>query len=124
MEALYIEEKNTAGKIQNQWPDQEIQISAVFYLPPLKYSMWDLDVLQESPFFKKEMIGTTIFTNDPISPLETDEDDFEIGYFNDNYDIVAKVPFKETFKVKVKIRSITRLQPKLFIDNDELDQLF
>jgi hypothetical protein len=70
------------------------------------------------------MIGTTIFTNDPISPLETDEDDFEIGYFNDNYDIVAKVPFKETFKVKVKIRSITRLQPKLFIDNDELDQLF
>jgi hypothetical protein len=34
MEALYIEEKNTAGKIQNQWPDQEIQISAVFYLPP------------------------------------------------------------------------------------------
>lgn len=124
METLFIEEKNTASQIQNQWPDQEVQISAVFYHPPLKYLMWDFDVLQDSPFFKKEMIGTTIFTNNPIAPPETEEDDFEIGYFNDDYDIVAKVPFKETFKVKVKIRSITRLQPKVFIDTDELDQLF
>ena len=122
METLFIEEKNTASQIQNQWPDQEVQISVVFYRPPLKL-MRDFKVLQDSPFIKKEMIGTTIFTNNPIAPPETEEDDFEIGYFNDDYDIVAKAPITKSFKVKVKIRSISRLQPKVFIDNDELNQL-
>ncbi|GET29324.1 hypothetical protein [Prolixibacter sp. SD074] len=124
METLFIEEKNTASQIQTQWPEQEVQISSVFYHTPLKYLMWDLDVLQDSPFIKKEVIGTTIYTNNPIALPETEDDDSEIGYFNDDYDIVAKVPFKETFKVKVKIKSISRLQPKVFIDTDELDQLF
>lgn len=50
-----------------------------------------------------------------IKNRTTEEDDYEIGYFNDDYDIVAKVPFKESFKIKVKIRSISRLQPKVFI---------
>jgi hypothetical protein len=116
-----MEEKNTASQIQTQWPDQEVQISSVFYHPPLKYLMWNLKVLQDSPFIKKEMIGTTIFTNNPIAPPETEDDDFEIGYFNDDYDIVAKAPITKSFKVKVKIRSISRLQPKVFIDNDELN---
>ncbi|WP_010424104.1 hypothetical protein [Anaerophaga thermohalophila] len=124
MKTLFMEEKNTASLIQNQWPVQEFQISSVFYHTPLKYLMWDLKALQDSPFIKKEMIGTTIFTNNLIALSETEEDDSEIGYFNDDYDIVARVPFKETFKVKVKIRSITRLQPKVFIDTDELDQQF
>jgi hypothetical protein len=123
METLFMEEKNTASQIQTQWPDQEVQISSVFYNTHLKYLMRDLKVLQDSPFIKKEMIGTTIYTNNPIAPPETEEDDFEIGYFNDDYDFVAKVPVTKSFKVKVKIRSISRLQPKVFIDNDELNQL-
>lgn len=43
---------------------------------------------------------------------KTEEDDYEIGYFTDDYDIVAKAPITKSFKVKVKIRSISRLQPK------------
>ena len=31
-------------------------------------------------------------------------------------DVVAKVPFKETFKIKVKIRGIKRLEPKVILD--------
>jgi hypothetical protein len=101
-----------------------LQVSAVFNTIPLKYFFWEFEVQQGSPFNKKEMIGTTISTNNPVTQPETEEDDYETGYYNDDYDIVAKVPFKETFKVKVKIRSITRLQPKVFIDFDELDQVF
>lgn len=124
METLFIEEKNTASQIQIHWPGKETQVSSVFYHTPLQYLMWDFEVLQDSPFIKKEMIGTTILTNNPVTQPETEEEDYETGYYNDDYDIVAKVPFKESFKVKVKIRSITRLQPKVFIDFDELDQVF
>lgn len=123
METLFMEERNTASFVKPEWPDEEFQVSAVFNTIPLKYFLWDFEIQQGSPFNKKEMIGTTIFTNNPIAPPETEEDDFEIGYFNDDYDIVAKVPVTKSFKVKVKIRSISRLQPKVFIDNDELNQL-
>ena len=70
------------------------------------------------------MIGITILTSKPVTQPETEEDEYETGYYNDDYDIVANVPFKESFKIKVKIRSISRLQPKVFIDFDELDQVY
>lgn len=124
METLFKVEKNTASQIQIHWPGEEAQVSSVFYNTPLNYLVWDFEVLQDSPFIKKEMIGTTISTNNPVTQPETEEDDYETGYYNNDYDIVAKVPFKESFKVKVKIRSITRLQPKVFIDFDELNQVF
>ena len=124
METFFIEEKNTASQIQIHWPGEEAQVSSVFYNTPLNYLVWDFEVLQDSPFIKKEMIGTTISTNNPVTQPETEEDDYETRYYNNDYDIVAKVPFKESFKVKVKIRSITRLQPKVFIDFDELNQVF
>lgn len=50
--------------------------------------------------------------NENINPFDIEEDDYEIGYFTDDYDIVAKAPITKSFKVKVKIRSISRLQPK------------
>jgi hypothetical protein len=124
METLYIEEKNTASFLEPEWPDKGFQVSTVFNTIPLKYLFWEFKPQKGSLFNKKEMIGTTIFTNNPVTPPETKEDEYEIGYYNDDYDIVANVPFKETFKIKVKIKSITRLQPKVFIDFDELDQVF
>jgi hypothetical protein len=124
METLFIEEKNTASSVKPEWFDEGLQVSAIFNTIPLKYFLWEFEVQQGSPFNKKEMIGTTVFTSNPVTHYEKEEDEYETGYYNDDYDIVAKVPFKETFKVKVKIRSISRLQPKVFIDFDELDQAF
>lgn len=124
METLYIDEKNTTSFVKPLWPDEGFQVSAVFNTIPLKYLFWEFEVQKGSPFNKKEMIGTTIFTSIPVTQPETDEDEYETGYYNDDYDIVANVPFKESFKIKVKIRSISRLQPKVFIDFDELDQAF
>lgn len=34
----------------------------------------------------------------------------------DNYDITVKVPVKKQFKIKVRIRSIERMNPKIAID--------
>jgi len=124
METLYIEEKNTASFVKPEWTDERFQVSAVFNTIPLKYLFWEFEAQQGSLFNKKEMIGTTIFTSNPVTQPETEEGEYETGYYNDDYDIVANVPFKESFKIKVKIRSITRLQPKVFIDFDELDQAF
>jgi len=123
METLYIEEKNTASFLEPDWQDKGFQVSAVFNTFPLKYLFWEFIPQKGSLFDKKEMIGTTVFTNNPVTPPETKEDEYEIGYYNDDYDIVAKAPVTKSFKVKVKIRSISRLQPKVFIDNDELNQL-
>jgi hypothetical protein len=123
METLYIEEKNTASFVKPEWTDEGFQVSAVFNTIPLKYLLWEFEAQQGSPFNKKEMIGTTVFTNNPVTQPETEEDEYETGYYNDDYDIVAKAPITKSFKVKVKIRSISRLQPKVFIDNDELNQL-
>lgn len=44
------------------------------------------------------------------------EDDYEMGYFNDDYDIVANVPYKSTFKIKVKIKSISRMELNISLD--------
>jgi hypothetical protein len=124
METLFIEKKNTASFVIPECSDEGFQVSAVFNTIPLNYFLWEFEIQQGSPFIKKEMIGTTIFTNNPIALPETEEDNFETGYYNDDYDIVAKSPVTKSFKVKVKIRSISRLQPKVFLDDDELYQAF
>lgn len=124
MEALLIEEKNTTSLMQPVKAYDGFQVSSIFHKPPLAYFAWHYVQKNDSPFFKNEMIGTTVSTLRQETKTKTEEDDYEIGYFNDDYDIVAKVPFKESFKIKVKIKSISRLQPKVFIDFDELDTMF
>ncbi len=118
MEAHFIEEKNTASLVQPKRFDIEFQVSAVFNTTPVSYFLWSFDAIKGSPFFKKEIIGTTVFTIKPEINTEFEGEDFEIGYYNDDYDIVAKAPVKKTFNVKVKIKSVTKHQPKTFIDFD------
>jgi hypothetical protein len=44
----------------------------------------------------------------------------------DNYDITAKAPIMKQFKVKVRIRSIKRMKPKVSINEirDFIDDVF
>lgn len=44
------------------------------------------------------------------------KEDFKYQDPTGDYDLVAKVPFTKSFKVKVKIRSIKRLEPKVILD--------
>jgi len=124
METLLQKENSTKSILDLQHTEEGFQVSTVF-----KSDTW-INLFREfrfnagSPFIKNEMIGTTIFTSVPVASPERDDDDYETGYYNDDYDIVANVPFKESFKIKVKIRSITRPEPTVFIDNDLLDQVF
>jgi hypothetical protein len=124
MEALLIEEKKTTSLLQPVKADDGFQVSSIFHKPYLEYFLWEYEQKKGSPFMKNEMIGTTVSTLRQETKIKIEEEDYEIGYFTDDYDIVAKVPFKESFKIKVKIRSISRLQPKVFIDFDELDTMF
>lgn len=124
MEALLIEEKNTTSLLQPVKADDGFQVSSIFHKPSSVYFPGEYEQKKDSPFSKNEIIGTTVSTLRQETMTKTEEEDYEIGYYTDDYDIVAKVPFKESFKIKVKIRSISRLQPKVFIDFDELDQVF
>lgn len=124
MEALLVEEKNTTSLLQPVKADDGFQVSSIFHKSSLVHFPGEYEQKKGSPFMNNEMIGTTVSILSQETKIKTEEDDYEIGYFNDDYDIVAKVPFKESFKIKVKIRSISRLQPKVFIDFDELDQVF
>lgn len=124
METLFIKEKNTASSVKPERFDEGLRISAVFNIIPVKFFLWELKVQQSSLFNKKEMIGTTVFTSNPVTQHEKEEDEYETGYYNNDYDIVAKAPITKSFKVKVKIKSISKLQSKVFLDDDELNQIF
>lgn len=123
METLYLKEKNLAGSLNSEWVTKGFGVSTVFNTNPSIFLFREFEELKGSSFLKNEMIGTTIFTDNPASQPEKEDDEFETGYYNDDYDIVAKAPITKSFKIKVKIRSISRLHPKVFIDNDELNQL-
>ena len=118
METLLIEEKSTMSRVQRKKFDDGLQVSTVFYEFPLNYLLLNYAWSKDSPFLRKETIGTTVSTLRQETKTKTEEEDYEIGYYNDDYDIVAKAPIKQSFKVKVKIKSITKLQPKAFIDFD------
>jgi len=118
METLFFEEKNTTSLLQTIKFDDGFQVSSIFHQLPLEYFLWKYEQKKGSPFLKNEMIGTTVSTLRQETKTKTEEEDYEIGYYNDDYDIVAKAPIKQSFKVKVKIKSITKLQPKAFIDFD------
>ncbi len=118
METQYIEEKNTTSLIKPKSFDEGIQVSTVFNSFPVNYLIWSFKTKNVSLFFNEEMIGTTVYTTNTEINIERAIVDYEIGYYNDNYDIEAKVPFKKSFKTQVRIRSITSFHPKAFIDFD------
>lgn len=123
METLFLEEKPTTSLLHAIKFDDGFQVSSIFHKLPLAYFAWNYVQEKDSPFLKNEMIGTTVSTLRQKAKTKTEEDDYEIGYYNDDYDIVAKAPITKSFKIKVKIRSISRHQPKVFIDDDELNLL-
>jgi hypothetical protein len=118
METLYLEEKNTASQVKTKNFDVEFKVSTVFNTVPLNYFLLSLNSTKDSPFFKKEMIGTTISTLNSGVNTEIEKEDFMVGFYNDNYDIFSKIRIKKSFKVKAKIRSIVKLRPKAFFDFD------
>lgn len=122
METVNIEERDTSSLIKTGNCERNIEGSSIFTDQIPENFLWNF---QESINFlsMKNLRGTTISVLTEESK-NTPEGDYELSYFNDNYDIVAKAPINKSFKINVKIRSISRLQPKVFIDNDELNQVF
>jgi len=118
METLFLEEKNTTSLLRSKNFDDGFQVSSIFHKFPSKVFVWKYVQKKDSPFLQNELIGTTISTLRQETRTKTAEDNYEIGYYNDDYDIVAAAPIKQSFKVKVKIKSITKLQSKAFIDFD------
>ena len=121
METLYIEETNTASQMKPKSVKEGLLASTVFSSLPEQFLFWDLEFHHDLHIMREEMSGTTIFTIDPTAQPENEDDDYETGYFNDEYDIVAKTPISKSFKVKVKVRNTSKFQPKVFIDEDILN---
>lgn len=120
MEAFTLLEKNTASLIQSENLDKGKFVSAVIDWNPV-FNVWkNTNYVTVVP---TKMIGTTVEISKPASSSQTNLEEFEADY-NDNYDVVAKVPLKESFKIKVKIKSVSRFQPKVFLDSDELNSIF
>lgn len=124
METALKQENDIHSILSSNQTDDGFQVSTVF-----KPDIWT-NIFREfktqpgTPFIKNEMIGTTIFTSVPATSPKPDDDDYETGYYNDDYDMVAKAPVTQSFKVKVKIKSVSRFEPKVFLDEDELNQAF
>jgi len=58
-------------------------------------------------------IGTTIISESYIE-IPTTSIDF-VGYYNDNYDIVIKLPAMKSLTKKVRIKSITKFSPRIIL---------
>ena len=58
-------------------------------------------------------IGTTIISESSIE-IPTTSIDF-VGYYNDNYDVVIKLPAVKSLTKKVRIKSITKFSPKIIL---------
>ncbi|MDI3525866.1 MAG: hypothetical protein PWR03_49 [Tenuifilum sp.] len=58
-------------------------------------------------------IGTTIISESNIETPITNID--FIGFYNDNYDIVVKLPVVKSLTKKVKIKSITKFSPRIIL---------
>ncbi len=123
METLSISAEDTSSRVKPEGFESYTEGTSIFIEQMQPKEFWNF---QDLVTFKhnEDIQGTTISVKSKETEKNNPEDDYEVGYFNDDYDIVAKVPFKESFKIKVKIRSISKLQPKVFIDTDELDQEF
>ncbi len=58
-------------------------------------------------------IGTTIISESSIE-IPTTSIDF-VGLYNDNYDIVIKLPAVKSLTKKVRIKSITKFSPRIIL---------
>lgn len=123
MQALSYE-ISAAGIVQAKAAGEEYMGSSIFSSLWSTLLLMDLYEPQDRGFFKNEMAGTAFFTENPVSNVKTREDECEIGDLDNDYDLFAKAPIKKAFKVKVKIKSVSRFQPKVFIDEDELNPFF
>lgn len=85
-----------------------------------KFLFLEYEAPKLSPFHTIEMVGTIISTVTPTTSFESKEDAYEVGYYNDDYDLVAKAPVTKSFKVKGKVKNLTKHHPQPFIDSDDL----
>ncbi|MDZ7775683.1 MAG: hypothetical protein U5L09_08865 [Bacteroidales bacterium] len=116
METLSIPAKEISSRLKAEGFESYAESTSVFIeqMQPNEF----LNFQDLVSFKHKESVqGTTILVKDPIKASNR-EDDYEVGYFNDDYDIVANVPFKESFKMKVKIKSVSRMEPNISLDLD------
>jgi hypothetical protein len=112
MEAFTLLEKNTACLVKSEYLDKGMMVSAVIDWNPV-FSLWkNSDYI---PAATTEMIGTTVEISKPIPTSKTNQDEYELDY-DDDYEVVAKAPIIKSFKIKAKIKSVSRFQPKVFID--------
>lgn len=58
-------------------------------------------------------IGTTIVSESIIETPITNID--FVGFYNDNYDIIIKLPVMKSLTKKVKIKSVTKFSPKIIL---------
>ncbi len=118
MEVLDLEEKDTSSFVQSKNTEQTAQVSTIFSKHPDRmFSLGFEDLIKFSDILN--LCWTSIKTSEEESLCELDEDN-TLGYYTDNYDIAVTVPVKKSYKVKVKIRSVTRAKPQVFLDADEL----
>lgn len=124
MKATVLDENTAASRLKPDRLDTGFYGSAVFGRLPKGFLFFSYDACQQATFIIKGLMDTTFYTENFRLKVEKEEDAHEPEYYTDDYDLVANVPFKESFKVKVKIKSISRLKPKVFVEPDELDQIF
>jgi len=89
-------------------------------------SQVDSTLLEEEKYIYNPYIGigkevgqlqTNVYVNigqDSLLGLEDVEED--LSYYNDNYDINIRIPFKKSITVKAKLKSVSKGQLKPFID--------
>jgi len=58
-------------------------------------------------------IGTTIISESIIETPTTNID--FVGFYNDNYDIVIKLPVVKSLTKRVKVKSITKFSPRIIL---------
>lgn len=116
MEILDLEEKDTSSFVQSKSTEQTAQVSTVFRKhPDTTFALSFEDLIKVSDILN--LSGTNIVTSEE-KQSEFDED-CKLGYYTDNYDISVAVPVKKSYKVKLRIRSVTRAKPQVFLDTDE-----
>jgi hypothetical protein len=116
----FANDKNLIGLMNHEWFNQEFPVSSVLNPGPGKLLFTGSEDSKVALFPGREMIGTTISVDKTSSPFESNEDDHEIGYYNDDYDLDAKAPISSSFRIKVKVQNFVRHHPGVSLDSDEL----
>ncbi|MDD2244701.1 MAG: hypothetical protein VB079_00725 [Petrimonas sp.] len=108
----FFDKQKTTSLAQLEFNKEQSHVSSVIQNKPIEFIHDDnLSFKFVNPIF---MVGTTVLLipNLTMQKIEIDE-----------YDIFVKAPIKKSFKIKAKVKSITKLKPKFFIYPDELGDL-